>query len=150
MLKAGMVAGTYDEPCCPSCCTLWASPVPSLGFMCLMQKVGPIPVACWIAPFNCLGGISCTHCIGCLGEGKCLGGLGTGGTPIDVCYCPTSKCLPSNCTLAGTWFCSPCQCYDFADNDTMMSSCCCCGAVVHRKLAQGVICPDCCASWNRD
>ena len=126
MLDAGAVSGVYDCPACPKPCTLYIGAVPAVGFLCMCQRVAGCPIACWIAPFNCLPG----------------GGLGTGGTPIDVLYLPTSKCLPSWATLAATWFCAcgSCSCYDYHNTDTLLSTCCCCLAPqVHTKLSQGTI-----------
>mmetsp|Transcript_35422 Transcript_35422/g.51759 ORF Transcript_35422/g.51759 Transcript_35422/m.51759 type:complete len:201 (-) Transcript_35422:573-1175(-) len=122
MLDAGDVSGIFDIPCMRMC-NLYVGAVPAVGFLCLCSRVGSCPVCCWIAPFNCCGG------------------LGEGGTPIDVFYLPTSKCLPKNCTLAATWFCTPgpCCCYDYHNEDTLLSSWCCCFPQVHRKLVQGKI-----------
>merc|ERR1719230_390551 len=120
MLDANEVAGIYDCPGCPKACTLYMRPVPAFGFLCMCTRCGGVPLCCYIAPFNCLGG------------------LGTGGPPLDVWCIPSSKCLPSFCTLAATWFCIPgpcCCCYDFHDVNTMLStSCCCCCPRVHMKL----------------
>lgn len=135
MMDANAVSGVYQDPTC-SCCTISISPVAAVGFLWTVHRCGPVCYACYPLPFNCFGPCTCSQAKRLNGK-QCFGGLGRDGTPIQVFYCPTDKCLPNNFTLAATWFCCFGFCVDWNTPDIMLSSCGCCVPRVHRKIKQG-------------
>merc|ERR1719231_5703 len=134
MMDANAVAGVYQDPMF-SGCSISLSPIPALGFLCTFHWCGPLPYCCYPLPFNCIGPPTCSQAKR-LGGKQCFGGLGRDGTPIQVFYLPTDKCLPGSATLAATWFCAGPHCVDFHKPDVMLTSCCCLCPKVHRKTKQ--------------
>ena len=59
MLDAGAVSGTYQDPCC-SPCSVHVKGVPAVGFLCMIQQCGGVPICCYIAPFNCCTPVNCS------------------------------------------------------------------------------------------
>jgi len=134
MLDAGAVSGIYEDPNCPIC-TVDVRGVPAVGFLCMIQRCAGVPCCCYIAPFNCCTPINCsTGAEGLRKPGlKCgVGGCGYGGPKA-------APCLPDCLSLAGTWFCCAGACWDWHDNDTMLTSKLCLFPQVHKKIKQGTI-----------
>jgi len=127
MLDPKKVSGTYQDPDC-KCCTLDVKAAPAVGILCMIQKCGGVPCCCYCAPFNCAPGCNCNG-----GSTKVTcGGCGRGGPKA-------APCLPNSLTLAATWFCVCGACWDWYDDDTMLTSKCCICPQVHRKIKQGTI-----------